>query len=361
MTDDLIIIITACLVAVAGSCLGVFLVLRRQSMLSDAIGHAALPGIVAAYWFSGGTATIPALIGASAMGLLTIVSTELLERTRLLKVDAAIGSIFPLFFSIGILLVSLFFRNAHLDTDAVLYGEIAYAPLNVITLGSHEVPESLLIMGILAFINIAFVSLFYKELKVSTFDKGLAASLGFYPTALHYALMILLSMTVVGAFQSVGAILISAFIIIPATCSYLLTHKLRYMLIISATIGISCSIVGYYLALKLDTSIAGMIATCLGLILILCFLFAPRRGLLANFLRKRNQRTEFSARLLIHTLGHDTLNKDELAKRLHWHSGQLEQALRTAHQRQWISQNSTGYTVNHSAINNTSNPYGENS
>lgn len=334
---DFIIILTAALVAIAGSLLGVFLVLRGQSMLSDAISHAVLPGIVGAFWLSGGTATIPALIGAAAMGLLTVLSVELLERSGRVKVDAAIGVVFPLLFSIGVILVSLFFRNVHLDMDAVLYGEIAYAPLNTVIFLGREVPESLLLMGTLALVNALFVGFFYKELKVGTFDAGLAATLGFAPTLLHYVLMTLLSFTTVGAFQSVGAILIVAFVIIPPACAYLLTKKLSLMLRLALIIGVVSSAVGYGLALLWDTSIAGMIASVLGVVFAGCLLFSPDQGVVTTLARRARQREDFTARLLLTALhGEQRYTPAAIASRLDWDEARTRRALEYARNAGWI-------------------------
>lgn len=291
-----IILLTACLVTVASSLLGVFVVLRRQSMMTDAISHSVLPGIVAAFWLTGGeTATIPALIGAAVMGLLTVMGVETLTHSKLIKSDAAIGAVFPLLFAIGVILISVYFRGTHLDLDAVLYGEIAYAPMNRMQLFGASVPESLVLMGSLGLINALFVGLFYKELKLTTFDTGLAASLGFAPVALNYALMTLLSLTTVGAFQSVGAVLIVAFVVIPPATAYLLSTRLSRILWLSITLGMLGSITGYYLAVWSDTSIAGCMAGILGVLFIIALLLSPSDGLLQKSLRRHRQRQEFSA------------------------------------------------------------------
>ncbi len=291
-----IILLTACLVTVASSLLGVFVVLRRQSMMTDAISHSVLPGIVAAFWLTGGeTATIPALIGAAVMGLLTVMGVETLTHSKLIKSDAAIGAVFPLLFAIGVILISVYFRGTHLDLDAVLYGEIAYAPMNRMQLFGASVPESLVLMGSLGLINALFVGLFYKELKLTTFDTGLAASLGFAPVALNYALMTLLSLTTVGAFQSVGAVLIVAFVVIPPATAYLLSTRLSHILWLSITLGMLGSITGYYLAVWSDTSIAGCMAGILGVLFIIALLLSPSDGLLQKSLRRHRQRQEFSA------------------------------------------------------------------
>lgn len=340
MNADLVIVLTACLVAVAGSLLGVFLVLRRLSMISDAISHSVLPGIVAAFWFSGGeAATIPALIGAAAMGLVTVVAVEVLVRSGRVKNDAAIGVVFPLLFSIGVILISLYFRNAHLDLDAVLYGEIAYAPFNLISVWGRELPESLLLMGTLALLNALFVGVFFKELRLSTFDAGLAGFLGFAPGALHYALMTLLSFTTVGAFEAVGAVLIVAFVIVPPACAYLLTRRLPVMLGLSLVIGVLSSIAGYVLALAADASIAGMIASVLGVVFFLCVLLSPLDGVVAALARRREQRDHVAARqLLAYTAAQGAgLSLPEARERFEWSARQAERARRHAQRRGWLT------------------------
>ncbi|PNY79819.1 metal ABC transporter permease [Deinococcus koreensis] len=340
MSADLVIVLTACLVAVAGSLLGVFLVLRRLSMISDAISHSVLPGIVAAFWFSGGeTATLPALIGAAAMGLLTVALVDALTRSGRVKNDAAIGVVFPLLFSIGVILISVYFRNAHLDLDAVLYGEIAYAPFNLVSVWGREVPESLVLMGTLALLNAVFVGVFFKELRLSTFDAGLAGFLGFAPGGLHYALMTLLSFTTVGAFEAVGAVLIVAFVIVPPACAYLLTRRLPVMLGLSLLIGVLSSVAGYVLALAVDASIAGMIASVLGAVFFLCVLFSPLDGVLATLARRGTQRDQVAARqLLAYTAAHGAaLTLPDAVRRFEWSARQARRALRHARRRGWLT------------------------
>lgn len=340
MNPDLVIVLTACLVAIAGSLLGVFLVLRRLSMISDAISHSVLPGIVAAFWFSGGeAATVPALIGAAAMGLLTVVAVEVLVRSGRVKNDAAIGVVFPLLFSIGVILISMYFRNAHLDLDAVLYGEIAYAPFNLIPVFGREVPESLMLMGTLTLLNAVFVSVFFKELRLSTFDAGLAASLGFAPGVLHYALMTLLSFTTVGAFEAVGAVLIVAFVIVPPASAYLLTRKLSVMLGLSLTIGVLSSVSGYFLALAVDASIAGMIASMLGAVFFLCLLLSPLDGVLATLTRRSRQRDAVAARQLVaYAAAHGTgMTLSDATRRFEWSLRQTRRAEQHARRNGWLT------------------------
>ncbi|GIW31361.1 MAG: zinc ABC transporter permease [Meiothermus sp.] len=339
MNADLVIILTAILVSTASALVGSFLVLRRMALLSDAISHAVLPGIVLAYWLSGGErATLPALLGAAAAGLATVVLVEWLTRTGRVKNDAAIGIVFPALFSLGVLAVSLFFRNVHLDMDAVLYGEIAYAPFNTLSLWGQEVPESWLVMGSLTLLNLLFVLLFYKELKLATFDPGLAAALGFAPGALYYGLMTLVSFTSVGAFQSVGAILIVAFLIIPPATAYLLTQRLPVMLALAVGVGVVSSLAGYALAIWLDASIAGMMATVAGLCFALAFLFSPVEGYLTTRLRRERQRLEVAARLLVAHLAHHSqpVPEQEVLEEFGWNPRFLGQVREKALQAGWL-------------------------
>jgi len=339
MSADLVIVLTAILVSVASALVGTFLVLRRMALLADAISHAVLPGIVLAYWLSGGGGATPtALLGAAAAGLVTVTLVEWLTRSGKVKNDAAIGIVFPALFSLGVLVVSLYFRQVHLDLDAVLYGEIAYAPFNTLTLWGQEIPESWLMMGSLTLLNLLFVLLFYKELKLSTFDPGLAAALGFAPGALHYGLMTLVSFTSVGAFQSVGAILIVAFLIIPPATAYLLTQRLPVMLGLAVGVGVVSSLVGYGLAIWFDASIAGMMATVAGVCFALAFLFSPLEGLLTAQLRRKAERLEVAARLLVAHLAHhdQAVSDQEVLEEFGWNPRFLQQAKEKALQAGWL-------------------------
>ncbi len=333
MNADLVIVLTALLVSSAAALLGSFLVLRRAAMMADAISHSVLPGIVVAFALSGGEkATLPALAGAAAAGLITVFVSEWLMQSGKVKNDAAIGTVFPLMFSLGVLGVSLAFRNIHLDLDAVLYGEIAYAPFNTLEVGGRDLgPESLWLMGGVLIINALFVALFFKELKLSTFDRGLAAALGFAPTVLHYALMSLVSVTSVGAFQSVGAILIVAFIIVPPATAYLLTKRLETMILLAMLAGAISSVGGYALAIVLDASIAGAMASMAGALFVLALLFSPTQGLVSTAIRRARQRRMVSGHLLAaHLAHHDrAVPEAELLEELGWSELALREA-RTA-------------------------------
>lgn len=282
MSPSLEIQIIAALVAMACSLPGVFLILRKMVMMSDAIGHAILPGIVMAFLLTGTLNSPWLVLGAALSGMATVVLVEMVRNTGLLKEDAAIGIVFPALFSIGVVLIARFAGDVHLDVDAVLLGELAFAPFDRVVLFGQDIPKALVVMGMILVINTIFISLFYKELKISTFDAALAGSLGFTPALLHYILMGLVSITAVGAFDAVGSILVVALMVAPPAAAYLLTHRLGFMLIWSVLLGCVSAVGGYWMARMLDASIAGSMATAAGLVFTLVLLVAPQRGLLSQ-------------------------------------------------------------------------------
>lgn len=287
------ILIIAILTACAAAIPGVFLVLRGVALMSDAISHAILPGIVLMFFGVRDLHSPFLMVGATLAGMLTVIGTQWIIHTQSLKKDAAIGLVFPLFFSIGIILISLYVRNVHLDTDMVLLGEIAFAPFHrVIVAGVDCGPYAMWLMGALLMLNSIFVMLFYKELQVSTFDHNFAVVAGFFPGALYYGLMILTSITCVGAFDVVGAIVIVALMIVPSATALLFAQNLSSMLYGSIAVGVAASVCGYTLAWWLDASIAGSIATMCGLFFMLSL--GAKKASSSSLFRSRFFLTRFS-------------------------------------------------------------------
>lgn len=332
---QLIAIVTAAACALPG----VFLVLRRMTLMSDAISHAILPGIVLAFFLTESLSSPLLILAAAGTGVLTVLFVELLQRTKLVKEDAAIGLTFPALFSIGVILISRFAKNVHLDTDVVLLGELAIAPLNRLEIFGYNLgPLSLYVMGGIFVLNFAFILLFYKELKLVTFDVSLAAALGFTPTLIHYGLMTLVSITTVGAFDAVGSILVVALIAGPPATAYLMTDRLSRMLILSVIIGSVNAVTGYWIAFLFDVSIAGSIATMTLLIFLSVFLVVPNRGLIAIARRHARQKWEFAQTMLvIHLFNHEGLPEAEaesaiadLHEHLSWEPGFTTQVVKYA-------------------------------
>jgi manganese/zinc/iron transport system permease protein len=306
MSTSVIVVLVGCLAATSCALLGAFLVLRKMAMMADAISHAILPGLVAGYFVAQGPGLLFGFLGAAAAGMLTVTLVELLTRSGRVKEDAAIGLVFPALFALGTFLISRYFSNIHLDTDAVLFGEIAFAPFDRLVISGLDYgPQPLWVLGALTVINLIFVVAFYKELKLATFDPALAATLGFSPALIHYMLMALVSLTTVGAFTAVGAILVVALLIVPPATAYLLTDRLPTMIVLSVVAGIVAAIGGYLLAVALNASIAGAMATVGGVLFGMAMLFSPRYGLIAKVWRRRVQRRDFAAEMLIvHLMNH---------------------------------------------------------
>lgn len=289
----------ACLTSVATVLPGIFLVLRGIALMSDAISHAILPGIVLMFFVVHRLESPLLILGAALAGIATVLITEKIIASKRLKKDSAIGIVFPLFFSIGIILISLYARNVHLDMDMVLLGELAFAPFNRLEFfGSDWGPRALWSMGIIALINSVFVISCYKELQVSTFDPELARMLTFNPAYLYYVLMVLTSITAVGAFNVVGSIVVVALMITPPATAYLLTNQLHTMIYLSVALGMGASLGGYWLSHILNVSIAGAIATMSGILFLCTLLFAPEKGLFASYLANRRQKRIIALQLL---------------------------------------------------------------
>jgi manganese/zinc/iron transport system permease protein len=278
--------LTGSLVATCCSLLGCYLILRRMAMVGDAISHAVLPGIVIAFLLTGSRDSVPMLIGAGLLGVLTTFLIEFFHRYARVQADAAIGVTFTWLFAIGIILISVFAGQVDLDQDCVLYGEIAYVPLDLwITEGGLSMgPRTVWTLAVVTILIALFIVIGYKELFLTTFDPAFAAAIGISTSLWYYLLMTAVSLTTVASFESVGAILVVAFLVAPPATAYLLTDNFKTMLVLSVLFGILASIAGYYLAVWLDGSIAGAIATVTGIEFLLALLFSPSRGLL---LRRR--------------------------------------------------------------------------
>lgn len=267
------IMLAGSLVAVSCALLGCFLVLRRMAMIGDAISHAILPGIVAAFLLSGHRDSITMLLGAGLIGIFSTFLIEFFHNTAKLQTDAAIGVTFTWLFAAGVILISVFAGQIDLDQDCVLYGEIAYIPLDLWWLDAqtHMGPRVVWVMAGLLALIIAFVYFFYKQLFITTFDPAYAVAMGISATLWHYLLMGAVSLTTVVAFEAVGAILVVALLVVPAASAYLLTESLPKMLILAAFFGVVSAIGGYYLAVWIDGSIAGAMSVVAGLNFVAAF------------------------------------------------------------------------------------------
>lgn len=328
MSINIEILLTAVMVSSACALLGVFLVLKSMAMVSDAITHTILLGIVIGFFVVHDLNSPFLILGASIIGVLTVYLIDMLISTKLVKEDSAIGIIFPFLFSISVILISKFLGNVHLDIDTVLLGELAFIPFDRMSLFGISIPKELFSAFIILSINLGFVTIFFKELKLTTFDKALAATLGFCPFILNYVFITLVSVTVLGSFEAVGSILVVTFMIGPAITAYLLTDRLHSMILLSIFIGIISSILGFYISIYLDISIAGTIAVVIGLIFFIILFLSPKKGILVNIGRKKQMKAKFAViSILLHI--HNNSNVDEekecdintVEDKLNWEKG----------------------------------------
>ncbi|CAN5533782.1 MAG: metal ABC transporter permease [Chloroflexia bacterium] len=340
MNAEQTILLTGVFAASSCALVGSFLVLRKMAMMADAISHAILPGLVLAYFLANGPNLVFGVLGASLAGLTTVFLVEGLQRTGRVKSDAAIGIVFPALFALGTFMISRYFANVHLDADAVLFGEIAFAPFDrLIVAGVDYGSQPMIVLGAITVLNLALILFFYKELKVATFDPGLAAAIGFSPVMLHYGLMTAVSMTTVGAFSAVGAILVVALMIVPAATAYLLTDRLALMIGLSVGSGVVSAVSGYYLAVLIDVSISGMMTVTAGALFGLAALFSPSHGLVARAIRRSKLRERFAADLLVMHLSHHRTAAetfDSLAAELNWSPSWLERVVNRSTQEDTI-------------------------
>ena len=426
-------IIVGMLIALSGALLGVFLLLRGMSLTSDAISHTVLLGIVVGFMTMAALtgaepdlSSVWLIVGAAAAGVATVVLTEVIYRSGLVKQDAALGLAFPLLFAIAIILISRFVDDVHMDEDAVLVGEIGVAWANTnshcldncetVTLTPEDPraeivrqcincralgisprddgatfaetcvncgvyppgqawqagliqeepilvfwPKSVTVLALMALLTIFFVVVFYKELKLSTFDAALAQALGFRPGLLNYALMILVSLVAVGAFDAVGSILVIAFFIIPPAAGYLLTDRLPLMLVISVLIGALGAFFGYDLARgsflgivqidgllvglnrlfgldlpeQWDSSISASMVLMIFFFFLVTWILSPKYGVISTAIRRRNRRRYFQEQVVLGHIYHhegssseaDELAASTLHEHFRWSPDKMKQVL----------------------------------
>jgi manganese/zinc/iron transport system permease protein len=288
------IVAAGALCAVAASLLGNFLVLRRMSMLGDAISHAALPGLAAAFFLSGSRSSLPMFLGAVAVGVLTALLTEWIRGIGRVDEGASMGVVFTSLFALGLVMIVQAADHVDLDPGCVLYGAIETTPLDTVSIGGREIPRAVVTLLVVAAVNALFVLVFFKELKISSFDPALATTTGFPARLMHYLLMILVAVTAVASFETVGNILVVAMFVVPPAAAYLLTDRLGRMVGLSVVLASLAAVVGHAGALVVpawfgyqSTTTAGMMAVAAGLILFLAATLSPRHGVLVKLVRRR--------------------------------------------------------------------------
>jgi len=264
------VMIIVVLAALSCALVGNFLVLRKLSLMGDAISHAVLFGIVMAFFIAGTLHSIWFFILSVIFAVfLGFIVQWIVDRVSLSR-ESIIGVVFTFFFALGVLLIVQFAGNIHLDTHAVLFGSVEFSVFERIILFGIDVgPKAMWTLGVVLLVNMLLVKLFYKELKMTTFDPNFANSVGISPKLMHYLVMFLTSLTVVTAFEAVGAILVVALLVVPVVAAYVFNKKFNLMLGYSLLFALLSSVLGYFFAVYFDVSIAGSVAFISGVIL--CF------------------------------------------------------------------------------------------
>jgi len=291
---DTWIVIVGVLAAVSCALLGNFLVLRKMSMMGDAISHAVLPGLAIAFLVTGARASLTMFVGAAIVGVLTAVFTQWISKFGNVDRGASMGIVFTTLFALGLILIVQAANHVDLDPGCVLYGAIELTPLDVVwrpELSGHalEVPRAALVLAAVTLLNLLFVVLFLKELRISSFDPELATTMGINANLMHYLLMTLVAITTVAAFEAVGSIIVIAMLIAPATAAHLLTDRLVSMIVVSVVLAVLSAVLGHVSALVVpawfgyeSTSTSGMMAVMSGVIFAAALFFAPRHGIIAK-------------------------------------------------------------------------------
>jgi ABC-type Mn2+/Zn2+ transport system permease subunit/Mn-dependent DtxR family transcriptional regulator len=261
--------------------LGCYLVLRRMSLLGDAISHSVLPGIALAFMFAG-RESLAMFAGAMAAGLLTALFTQSLHALGKVPEDASMGAVFTSMFAIGVILITNVAPRVDLDPGCVLYGLIEFAPLNTVEIGRIEVPSVLPTLSLALAVTLLLVALFWKEFKIVSFDPDLATAMGISALFFHYLLMTMVAGVTVAAFEAVGSILVIAMLIVPAAAAHLLTDRLGWMMVWSVAIGAVSAVAGYAFDRTFQTGVAPMMAVAAGGQFALAVVFSPRYGVLSK-------------------------------------------------------------------------------
>lgn len=297
---------TAAIAATACAVPGVFLVLRRQALLGDALSHTALPGVVGAYLATtyaersgllpegtfAATRMVLLAIGAVLAGLLTAWLTELLTRVGRIDRTTSLAVVFTTAFAAGLLLLRQQADAVHIDPDHVLFGEVELTVLD--TLPGTPIPRALLFAGVALAVNTLFVTICFKELRLAAFDPQFAESIGLQTDRLHLTQVMLTAVTLVAAFESVGSILAIAMLVLPAATARFLSDRLVGTLLWSAALAVAAAIVGHAASFAVppvlfgalgfetvqDVGSAGAMATVGGAYFLLALLFGPKGGLL---------------------------------------------------------------------------------
>lgn len=342
-------LIIAAVTSIVCALCGTLLLVNRQSMVSEGLSHAVLPGLVIAFILFRDY-TSPWLIpSAAASGMVMVWLCHCLERTGLVKPDAGLGMVFSGMFSVGVLLVSRELKHVHFHEDCIIEGNLATAPIETLNItGLETLPRGFVLMLFMLILVAGFITLCFKELKLTLFDRSLAARFRMKPALLQLVSLSIISLATVAAFELAGSILIVALMIAPAAAAYLLTNKLHRLMLIACGVGVLSALAGGLLASRvLNTEPTGPIASCAGGIFLLILAFAPKRGLVAGALERRRQTAETKAVLVLDLISEhqSPASESQLAEIVSWAEPELSRVLTRLKSDQMIEASGGGFTL----------------
>jgi manganese/zinc/iron transport system permease protein len=285
-------------VLAAGACAlpGVFLVVRGMGLMGDAISHAVLPGIAVGFLVSGSRDSVWMFLGAAIAGVIAAVLTQVLHSVGKVERGAAMGTVFTILFSLGLVLMVRTADSVDIDPHCVLYGAIELTPIDTTPIMGVAVPRAIMPIVVVLLISMATISLLWKELRIVSFDPALAKALGYNAGVLQQVIMVLTAATCVACFEAVGSIMTVAFIVAPAATALLLSQRLIVVVPLAMVLGGVGAVLGHVGAIVLppvffgagvDTSSSGMMAVAGSTLFVLAVLFAPGRGVVARRLALR--------------------------------------------------------------------------
>lgn len=363
-------VVAGSLCAMACALVGNFLVLRRLSLIGDAISHAVLPGIAAAFLWTGSRSAWAAILGAAIVGVLTVWLTEFIRRYGRVEESAAIGVVFTALFALGLMMIA---RTDHVDLDpsCVLYGNLETIVLDTVETPVGRVPRVVLELGCIFLLNLSVVLIFYKEWTLSTFDPQLASAQGIPAPVFHYLLAALVAATCIVAFRAVGNILVIAMLIVPSSIAYLCCSRLASLIPISLIAAIVVAVLGHGAAIAIphafgfkSANSAAMMALVSGLLLVAAILFSAKDGVLVKWMNQQ--------RLARRILGEDILallfrhaeasagaqaglTAAQIAQRLASNTSKIETALRDMVIRGDVAGDGLGYRLTDSGNRHAQN------
>ncbi len=345
-------VLAGALCAMSCALVGNFLVLRRLSLIGDAISHAVLPGIAAAFLWTGSRSTWIAMVGAAIVGVLTVWLTEFIRRYGRVEESAAIGVVFTAMFALGLMMIA---RTDHVDLDpsCVLYGNLETIVLDTVATPLGAVPRVVMELGCIFLLNSVLIVVLYKEWTLSTFDAGLAAAQGISPAFFHYLLAAMVAVTCIVAFRAVGNILVIAMLIVPPSIAYICCSRLSNMILLSLVAAIAVALFGHIAAITIphafgfkSANSAAMMALVSGVLLVIAIFGSGKGGLVVQWLNRQRLARRILSEDILALLYRQTesqthtpqgLTQSEIVPKLKSNSSKIASAVRELVQRGYIA------------------------